>query len=317
MTAARDGTGLRDLRALFDVGSLAGLTDGQLLARFAAGGSELAELAFGAIVDRHGPTLWRTCMQILRDPHSAEDAVQATFLVLARKGRSLWVCDSLGPWLHRVACRIAIRAKAEARRRAGAEQRAALLTRFERHDAKLDDAGGIIHQEIDRLPERYRAAIILCDLEGRSYEEAARHLGCPLGTVKSRLARGREQLKLRLVRRGVEPGALALALRPFAAIAITGSERWTSSMPHAAVRSAKASAISVEPLANSVTSLPRGAANLFFASKVSAAVIAMMCTALGATAVAWRLQARPRVTQPGAASKDQTHAFAWQRVRSL
>jgi RNA polymerase sigma factor (sigma-70 family) len=317
MTVARNGTGLRDLRALFDVGSLAGLTDGQLLERFTVGGSELAELAFGALVDRHGPMLWRACMQILRDPHAAEDAVQATFLVLARNGRSLWVCDSLGPWLHRVACRIAIRAKSVARRRALAERRAALLTRFEWHDAKLDDAGGMIHEEIDRLPERYRAAIVLCDLEGRSYEESARHLGCPVGTVKSRLARGRERLKLRLTRRGLEPGAVALALRPFATIAIGGSEGWSSDLRHAAARSAKASAISVEPGTSSMTSLPRGAANLMLASKVGAAVIGMMCTALAAAAVAWRLQERPQAAQgaPAApAKKEQERTLAWRRV---
>jgi RNA polymerase sigma factor (sigma-70 family) len=314
MTAARSSTGFLDLANLFDEGSLAGLTDGQLLERFDGGGSELAERAFGAIADRHGPMLWRACMQILADPHAAEDTVQATFLVLARKCRSLWVCDSLGPWLHRVACRIAIRAKVTARRRAQAEHRAALLTSWLRRDGVFDDADQVIHHEIDRLPERYRAPIVLCDLESRSYEEAARQLGCPVGTVKSRLARGRERLKLRLKRLGFEPGAVAVALRPLATIAIVGSERWSSRVQGAALRAVKATD-SGRLAANHLESLIRGVAQPVFANRVVAAAIVLM----GATAaaLAWRSSERPQAATPAPAApaaKDQKHTLAWQRT---
>src|SRR5262249_21369492 len=101
---------------LFDAGTAAGWTDGQLLERFATHGGDSAELAFAALVERHGPMVWRVCRAILDDEHEAEDAFQATFLVLVRKTGSLWVRDSLGPWLHRVARRAAVRARVTADR---------------------------------------------------------------------------------------------------------------------------------------------------------------------------------------------------------
>src|ERR671917_455050 len=118
-------TSSRDLRTLFHFGALGGLTDGQLMERFATRRDEGAEMAFAALVERHGPMVLRVCRGILRDDHEAMDACQATFLVLARKGRTLWVRDSLGPWLHRVACRAATRARAGAARRRALELRVA------------------------------------------------------------------------------------------------------------------------------------------------------------------------------------------------
>lgn len=114
------------LSLLFGLGATAEITDGQLLERFAAGGGAMVELAFAALVERHGPMVLRACRSVLRDDDAAEDAFQATFLALLRSGRSLWVRDSLGPWLHRVAVRAATRARAaESRRRGRAEFRAA------------------------------------------------------------------------------------------------------------------------------------------------------------------------------------------------
>jgi RNA polymerase sigma factor (sigma-70 family) len=191
------------LHTLFHAGSFTGLTDGQLLERFAVRDEETAEAAFAALVDRHGPMVLRTCLTVLRDEHEAHDAFQVTFLVLVRKAGSLWVQDSLGPWLHRVAYHAAARARRASVRRKFAEGRAAEMIP-ERAEARTwDDLGVVLHEEVDRLPQRYRIPVVLCDLEERSYEEAARHLGCPVGTVKSRLARGREQLKKRLARRGL------------------------------------------------------------------------------------------------------------------
>ena len=135
------------------------------------------------------------------------DAFQATFLVLARKGGSLWVRDSLGPWLHRVACRAATRARAGAARRRALELRLAERQGGRTHDGDRDDLAAVLHEELDRLPDRYRVPIVLCDLEGRTCEEAARHLGCPIGTIGSRLVRGRERLRDRLRRRGLAPDA--------------------------------------------------------------------------------------------------------------
>lgn len=212
MILRRNRSGPPGLRALFDAGTVVGLTDGQLLERFTTVRGASAEPAFAALVERHGPMVWRVCRAILDDEHDAEDAFQATFLILVRRAGSLWVRDSLGPWLHRVAGRAAVRARVMAGRRRAAE-REAFAMRDQPTSSRIDEeCAGVIHAEIDRLPDRYRLPVVLCDVEGRSYEEAARHLRCPVGTLKSRLARGRERLRGRLARRGIDgPAALAIA----------------------------------------------------------------------------------------------------------
>lgn len=207
MARERNGIVLRHVRALFDVGTTAGVTDGQLLEQFATRRREAAERAFAALVDRHGPMVLHTCRKIARDEHNAEDAFQATFLILVRKGPTLCVRDSLGPWLHRVACRVAMRASIVADVRRVAERRAAESALQQAESRPLDDRWHVIHEEIDRLPDRYRVPIVLCDIENHTYEDVARHVGCPIGTVKSRLARGRERLRQRLTRRGLMPEA--------------------------------------------------------------------------------------------------------------
>ena len=201
-----------DLHVLFHQGTVTGLTDGQLMERFVSGGEAVAEQAFDAIVQRHGSLVMRACRAILHDEHDAEDAFQATFVVLVRRGYGLWVRDSLGPWLHRVACRAAGRAKRDAVRRREIERRPAEMATERRNFEEYNGIVAVIHREIDRLPERYRVPVVLCELEGRSYEEAARHLNCPIGTVKSRLARGRERLRAQLTRRGLAPPAILLGL---------------------------------------------------------------------------------------------------------
>src|SRR5690242_783962 len=107
MANGSNGTVVRLVHTVFTAGTVAGQSDGQLLARFATRGGDAAELAFSALVERHGPMVLRVCRAILRDEHDAQDAFQATFLVLARKAGSLWASDSLGPWLYRVAFRTA------------------------------------------------------------------------------------------------------------------------------------------------------------------------------------------------------------------
>jgi RNA polymerase sigma factor (sigma-70 family) len=203
----RNGAVVRQLTTLFNVGVAGGLTDGQLLERFASRSGEAAELAFAALVERHGPLVLRVCRSVLRDEHEALDAFQATFLVLVNKAGSLWVCDSLAPWLHAVAYRVALCARSTAARRHRLDRRHAqevAITTTEA-DGGATELGAVLHEEIERLPDRYRVAIVLCDLEGRSHDEAARHLGWPVGTVKSRQARGRDRLRGRLVRRGLAP----------------------------------------------------------------------------------------------------------------
>src|SRR5262245_52203320 len=224
------GTSRLYLKALFQEGLPAGLTDGQLLERFASGRGEAAELAFAILVERHGPMVLRACRSILRDDHEAMDAFQATFLVLVRKGRSLWVRDSLGPWLHRVACRAAGRARAEAGRRRATERGWAEATLGRAVGDDRDGLAAAVHEELDRLPDRYRVPIVLCDLEGRTCEEAARHMGCPVGTIGSRLARGRERLRDRLARRGLAPAVGAL-------VAVITTDAQAGDMPAALAES--------------------------------------------------------------------------------
>jgi RNA polymerase sigma factor (sigma-70 family) len=213
VASARSGRNLRQLQALFDVGTMAVLTDGQLLDRFVAGPGEVAELAFAALLERHGPMVMRTCIRALRNPHQAEDAFQATFLVLARRADSIRLGDSVACWLHGVALRVAAseRATLERRRlheRRKAESTSTILT----SSPEADDLGRALHEEFARLPGRLRDAAVLVFLEGCSHEEAASRLGRPVATVRSRLATARERLKGRLTRRGLAPAALAAAL---------------------------------------------------------------------------------------------------------
>jgi hypothetical protein len=125
VAVGRQGSVGRHLRTLFDVGAVGGLTDGELLSRFASGGGEAAELAFAALVERHGPMVLRVCRSILRDDHAAEDALQATFLILVRRAGSVRKRDSIGSWLHGVALRVAGCARRSAARRRVHERRAA------------------------------------------------------------------------------------------------------------------------------------------------------------------------------------------------
>ncbi len=215
MANRMEGTVQRQFDTLFNVGVIRELTDGQLLERYATGRGESAELAFAVLVERHGPMVLRVCRARLADPDEALDAFQATFLVLIQKSRGLWVRDSLGPWLHQVALRTAACARSASARRGRAERTAAELavaTRLveEAHDSGWEQA---LHEEINRLPERYRLVIVLCDLEGCTCEEAARRIGRPVGTVKCWRARGRELLRQRLIRSGLSPSfASALGL---------------------------------------------------------------------------------------------------------
>ena len=210
-----DAIGARDLRTLFSGGVLTGLTDGQLLECFATKCGDTSEQAFAFLVERHGPLVLHACRAVLRDEHDARDAFQATFLILARRGRSLWVRDSVGPWLYSVARHTSLRARRNAHRRRVVERQVVCAARPPREPGD-EGLASVIHEEIDRLPERYRIPVLLCDLEGRTYEEAARHVGCPVGTVKSRLARGRARLRASLTRRGVAPSAGAFVAVPAA-----------------------------------------------------------------------------------------------------
>jgi RNA polymerase sigma factor (sigma-70 family) len=200
----------RHAHTLFNDGVIGDVADEQLLERFVTAHREAGEMAFEVLVERHGPMVLRICRTILRDEHDAEDAFQATFFVLARQAASIRSRASLASWLYGVARRVASSARSAASRRREHEQKAADLAARSVVEPSWDDLAQVLHEEIDRLPECYRAPIVLCDLEGLTEGQAARQLDRPVGTIRSRLARGRQRLSCQLLRRGLAPESIVL-----------------------------------------------------------------------------------------------------------
>lgn len=215
----------KNLDTLYSAGVLGGLSDAQLLDRFLDGSEGAAEAAFMALVERHGPMVLRIGRQWLGDPHEAEDAFQATFLVLVSKARSVRRRDSVASWLHGVARRVAHRAKLQRARRRAHEQRSGTMRAESSPDEPPDgaDSWPELHEAIDRLPQRYREPVVLCYLEGLTTEAASLRLGCPQGTVLSRLSRARQRLRRYLTGRGlaVPAGLLTAGLVPEGAAAMS------------------------------------------------------------------------------------------------
>jgi RNA polymerase sigma factor (sigma-70 family) len=205
---------------------MTGLSDCELIERFSHGHEHTSVAAFEALVTRHGPMVQRVCRNVLKNPDDAEDAFQATFLVLVKERGTIRKLDSVASWLYGVAARVAARARVDAARRRKAEDRGIRLASesvaSEAEDALVQSADGpVIQEEVRRLPEKYRSVVVLCFWEGLTQEQAAHQLGCPLGTVRSRMARARDILRRRFVRRGLAPasGAVGLLLDPAASSA--------------------------------------------------------------------------------------------------
>jgi RNA polymerase sigma factor (sigma-70 family) len=223
---------LRHLRKLLESKQLGGLTDRELLARFTA---TQDEAAFTALVERHGAMVLSVCRSVLGDPQEAEDACQATFLVLLRKAGGMNWQPSIANWLHEVAFLIARRARADRARRPTYESH---LVTTPVPDPVADvtwrELQSVLHEELHKLPGRYRKSLILCCLEGKAHHDAAALLGCSLTTLRGRLQRGRELLRKRLVRRG-----LALSAATFAAV-LAQQTVWASMPPLLVVAIVKA-----------------------------------------------------------------------------
>jgi RNA polymerase sigma factor (sigma-70 family) len=197
----------------------AGLTDGQLLEDYIR---RRDEAALAALVRRHGPMVWGVCRRLLRNHHDAEDAFQATFLVLVRKAASVVPREMIANWLYGVAHQTALKARATTAKRRARERQVTQMPEPAVTEQDLwHDLQPLLDQELSRLPDIYRVAIVLCDLEGKTRKEAARQLGVPEGTLAARVARGRVMLAKRLARNGmaVSGGALAAALAQNAASA--------------------------------------------------------------------------------------------------
>jgi len=215
------------------------LTDGELLSRFLNRTPSEAEAAFEAVVRRHGPMVLGVCRHVLNEPQDAEDAFQATFLLLVRKAGSIRNREVLAHWLYEVAYRTAVRVKANAARRNARErQGAAMLATGHEHDVAWIELRPVLHEEISRLPEKYRKPVVLCYLEGKTNEEVAALLEWPVGTVKGRLSRARDLLKSRLTRRGLalSAGLLASLFSQNAVLAEVVPSRLVESTVEAAMR---------------------------------------------------------------------------------
>jgi RNA polymerase sigma factor (sigma-70 family) len=207
MTPRSFAPALRHVRQLLAQADAAGSTDAQLLQSFVNGGDEAA---FELLVWRHGPMALGVCRRMLPNAQDAEDAFQATLLALARKANSIGKGGSVGSWLYKVAYRVALRARAEAQRRARHEKHLPVMPAVAdpyAADPAWRELRPVLDEELSRLPDKYRAPMVLCYLDGLTNEEAAGRLQCPAGTVKTRLAHARELLRSRLTQRGLFLGA--------------------------------------------------------------------------------------------------------------
>jgi RNA polymerase sigma factor (sigma-70 family) len=281
--------------------SLAQCSDRQLLDRFIESGNDAA---FAVILDRHGPMLLGLCRRSLDGAtHLAEDVLQATFLVLARKARSIRRRDSLVGWLCGVAGRLARQARSSERAQTRREQRAA-RERPEAHNADpaWEDLLRVLDAELQRLPDRYRAPLLLCYLEGRTQDEAASQLGWSLSTLRRRLESGRDLLKARMTGRGATLGAGLFAgfLAPSTARAVQTAEL------RRAVLAAATGAIPGTAVSPSVLALASGGMRMTTLTKISLfSALAVVLSGVLA-GVGWMVA---RATPPGSPAVQARRAL--------
>lgn len=282
---------LRHLQQILRPAVVEDLTDDQLLTRFLTSADQAA---FALLVRRHGPMVLGVCRRVLRHTQDAEDAFQATFLILARKAASVAHRQALSSWLYRVAYRIAVEAKSRNDRRRAREKQVDELPHAQVLPTETQDWRTWLDHELNLLPERYRAVLIACDLEERSRKEAALLLGLAEGTVSSRLARGRSLLAKRLARYGLSlsGGTLATAFSQDAAAALS------SALTSATISMATGRGV----ITASVALLTKGALEAMFLTKLKWTVgVVMMAVALGATGLAYRVSGQ---STPAPAEKE-------------
>jgi RNA polymerase sigma factor (sigma-70 family) len=270
--------------------------DAQLLARFAA---VQDEAAFTTLVRRHGPMVFATCQRVLGHVHDAEDAFQGTFLVLAKRAGSVARGEALGSWLHRVAYRVALEARAVKARRQARERPMNAVAHPEVQPAEPRDWQEVLDAELNRLPDKYRTVVVLCELEGRSRKQAAQSLGLAEGTLSSRLARARNMLAERLRRRGV---TLSAAM-PAATTAVPAA------LVESTVRGALLVGAGLEVTASaSAVALMKGVLKNMFLTKLKASVsLLLVVAALGAGGLVYQV-GRPAAAQadtPAAKPKNE------------
>jgi RNA polymerase sigma factor (sigma-70 family) len=280
--------------------------DRRLLQRFV---TQRDQEAFAELVTRHGPLVFGMCRRVLRDLHDAEDVFQATFLVLARKAATIRKPESLSCFLHGVAYRLAIKARAEADRRRRHERRASGTGETEDADLSWREVRALIDEELQRLPLTMRMPLVLCYLEGQTQDEAARRLGWSRGTLKRRLERGRDRLRIRLSRRGVTLGAslFAVALTESASRgAVPASLRTTAVQAGMQFTLGDTTAFAVTRAAR----LAKGALQTMLTTKLKIGAMLMVLLGCAATAAGLVSRQTPAADQP----KNRTEAVAPQRT---
>jgi RNA polymerase sigma factor (sigma-70 family) len=286
MTSASREPVLRELDRLFRHGTLCGLGNEELLERFL----ELRDgSAFEALVSLHGPMVLGICRRMLHDPRDVEDAFQATFLVLVRKAPTIRERGLISNWLYGVAYRVANRARAHAiqhrAREIGVERIEAQAAEI---PAEIPEIGPVLDQELSRLPAKYREPLILCYLEGRTHDQAAEHLRCPVGTVRSRMARGRDLLKRRLTRRGYAPIAAILggkASLPSRLLSESVPAELLSATARSALYLATLRGTAAGAVAAPILTLTEGVLTTMKLGKLTWITLAMLATSLSAGGV--------------------------------
>jgi RNA polymerase sigma factor (sigma-70 family) len=260
------------------------LTDGELLQHFV---DRQEEEAFEALLQRHGPLVLGVCRRVLHDADAADDAFQATFLVLVRKAGSIGKRESVGSWLYGVAHRTALKARAEAARRHALERKACEMPTVEPiADMAWYELRPVLDEELSRLPEKYRAPVVLCYLQGKTNTEAARLLGWTKGTVSGRLARARDLLRQRLTRRGLtlSAGLFVTALAQNTVQAAVPTQLAGSTL-HAAAVVSGGTLPAAGVLPAPVAALTQGVLRAMFVTKLKVAATALLAVCvLGAGA---------------------------------
>jgi RNA polymerase sigma factor (sigma-70 family) len=295
---------LHHLRHLIGNVPEAAMTDSQLLERFV---THRDETAVEVLVRRHGPLVFGVCRRVLHNVHAAEDAFQATFLILARKAPSLVRRDRLGSWLYKIAYRLALRARANEVRRQQCEARAARNRPGPAsHATGPDDLVVALEEELQRLPARHRAPLVLCYLEGKTNLEAAQALGCRPGSISARLARARERLREGLARRGfVAPTAGIASLLATASAEAVVPLPLLSNTVHAALWFAREEAGSASAVSGQAVALARGVFRTMFLNKLKIAAAVLLATAMLGTGATMLLRAAPQVAPPAQAGPPQ------------
>ena len=253
----------------------AGPTDGQLLESFV---SQQDEAAFAVLVRRHGPMVLGACRRVLSNHHDAEDAFQATFLILVRKADSIVPQGMVANWLYGVAYRTALKARTILAKQRVRERQVKEMPEPEAAEADhcWRDLRPLLDQELSQLPDKYRLAVVLCDLEGKTGKETARQLGCPEGTVSSRLARGRTMLAKRLTRHGLvlSGGSLAVALAGKASACVPTAV--VSSTIRAASLFAAGKAVATGLISANATALTEGVLRAMLLTKLKIATAVLL-----------------------------------------